>query len=162
MIASSLRCTALLAAIIALGLVAGPTVADEGKSITGHFKGNGKTATLTCVSAEKKTEDGKTRTVLIFSEKEPAKGKKPDFEAMFGRLGSALIITVKEDGQVVGCFVAHAEHKKGGFNAIGDIKMSDFKVADGKLTGKLSTGGEVEAFGEKWDVDIKFTTKAPK
>ena len=39
--------------------------------------------------------------------------------------------------------------------------MSDYKLADGKVKGKLSSGGEVETFGEKWEVKIKFETKAP-
>ena len=41
------------------------------------------------------------------------------------------------------------------------MKMSDFKLEKGKIQGKLSTGGEKDAFGDKWEVDIKFEAKAP-
>jgi hypothetical protein len=62
---------------------------------------------------------------------------------------------------VAGCEVVHAAHKKSGFTAIGDLKTADFKIADGKVTGRLTTGGEVAAFGEKWEVKLKFDVPAP-
>jgi hypothetical protein len=39
--------------------------------------------------------------------------------------------------------------------------MNDFKIENGQIQGKISAGGEKETFGETWDVDLTFNTKAP-
>jgi hypothetical protein len=68
---------------------------------------------------------------------------------------------VTPEGKVVGCEVCHSAHKKSGFSEIGTIKTTDFKIADGKVTGGLTSDGEKETFGEKWEVKIKFEVKKP-
>jgi len=134
----------------------------EDPPVSGVFKGNGQEAKLAYVSASKgEPFADKPTIVIVFTEKDHSKDKKPRTGAMFGKYGSALIITVYEDGKIVGCQVAHAAHQKGTFNSIGTIKMSDFKLEGGKIQGKLSTGGEAETFGQKWEVDLKFQAKAP-
>jgi len=152
----------LLIAVTGVFAITGSLAAADEQTVSGIFKGNGQEAKLACVSAAKgEPLADKPTIVLVFSEKDHTKDKKAQVGAMFGKYGSALIIKVYENGQIVGCQVCHENHKKSGFNSIGDIKMSDFKLADGKIQGKLSTGGEAEAFGEKWEVDIKFQAKAP-
>lgn len=150
---------------VALGLTAGATADDkknEKKPVSGLFKGNGQEAKLAFASAHKgEPLSDKPTIVLIFTEKDHSKEKNPRVKAFFGDFGSALIITVKHDGKVVGCEVAHAAHKKSGFSDIGRMKTTDFKLADGKVTGKLTTDGEVETFGEKWEVKIEFAVNAP-
>jgi hypothetical protein len=151
----------LLAATGALA-IAGSLAAADDAPVSGVFKANGQEAKLAYLSASKgEPFADKPTIVLIFTEKDHAKDKKPDIGAMFGKYGSALIITINEDGKIVGCQVAHSALKKGAFNSIGTIKMSDYKLADGKMQGKLSTGGESETFGDKWEVDIKFQAPAP-
>jgi hypothetical protein len=126
-------------------------------TVTGIFKGNGKDAKIAFVSARwGEPFSGKTGIVLVFSEKDQSKIKKPDFDAAFGKLGSALVISVHEDGQIFGCQVAHSAHQKSGFSSIGSIEMSDFTFADGKVEGELTTNGQVETFGETWEVKLKF------
>jgi hypothetical protein len=39
--------------------------------------------------------------------------------------------------------------------------MSHFKLEGGKIQGKLSSGGERETFGQKWEVDLQFHALAP-
>ena len=39
--------------------------------------------------------------------------------------------------------------------------MSDFKIENGQIQGKISTGSKKETFGQAWDVDLTFNTKAP-
>ena len=140
----------------------GPTVtlADD-PPVSGVFKGNGQEAKLAYVSTVKGETFGKPTIIIVFTEKDHSEAKKPQIMAGFGKFGSALIITVYLDGQIVGCQVAHAAHQKGAFNSIGTIKMSDFKLEGGKIQGKLSTEGEAETFGQKWEVDLKFQAKAP-
>jgi hypothetical protein len=140
----------------------GPVAAADDPPVSGVFKGNGQEAKLAYVSTVKGEPLADKQTiVIVFTEKDPSGAKKPQVMAGFGKFGSALIITVYEDGKIVGCEVAHAAHTKGTFSSIGKIKMSDFKLEGGKIQGKLSTEGETETFGQKWEVDLKFQAKAP-
>lgn len=126
-------------------------------TVSGTFKGNGKDAKIAFVSARwGEPFDDKPGIVLVFTEKDHSQNKKPDFDASFGKFGSALIISLHEDGQIYGCQVVHTAHKKQGFSSIGSIRTNNFEYADGKVEGELLTDGEVDVFGEKWSVDLKF------
>jgi len=126
-------------------------------TVTGVFKGNGKDANLAFVSARwGEPFSGKTGIVLVFTEKDHSKVKKPDFDANFGKFGSALIISLHEDGGIYGCQIVHTAHKKQGFSSIGNMEMSEFNFADGKVEGELRTTGEAEFFGDTWEVNLKF------
>jgi hypothetical protein len=163
-ITMSMRSCSHLALLTALGLTAGPLAADEKKDppVSGLFKGNGQEAKLTCVTAHQgEPSRDKPTIVLIFTEKDHTKVAKPRVKAFFGDYGSALIITVTHDGRVVGCEVAHAAFKKGGFNDLGVMKTIDFKLEGGTVKGQLTTDGERDTFGEKWEVKLKFQVKAP-
>ena len=83
-------------------------------SVTGVFKGNGKEAKLAYVSAHWREPFGDKPSVdLVFTEKDHSKDKKPDLNAAFGRFGSALIISVNDDGEIFGCQVVHSAHQTG-------------------------------------------------
>ena len=153
--------TALAASAVCVALAA-PVVAEDKKDapVSGTFTGNGKEAKLAFVSS-KKSDFGKDNVVLIFTEKDHSKEKNPETAAMFNKCGSALIITVTPEGKVTGCQVCHEGHKKSGFNDIGTLETKDFKIADGKLTGQLTTNGVKETFGEKWEVRLTFSVKKP-
>ncbi len=126
-------------------------------TVTGVFKGNGKEAKLAYVSAHwREPFDGKPSIVLVFSEKDHSKDKKPDFNASFGKFGSALTISLHEDGSIFGCEVMHTALKKQGFSSIGTMEAKDFTFENGKVEGELTTNGPSEFFGETWEVDIKF------
>jgi hypothetical protein len=126
-------------------------------SVTGVFKGNGKDANLAYVSARwGEPFSGRTGIVLVFTEKDHSKTKKPDIEAMFGKFGSALIISLHEEGDIYGCQVVHSAHKKQGFSSIGSIETSGFTYDAGKVEGELTTNGPVETFGDTWEVKLKF------
>lgn len=125
--------------------------------VSGTFKGNGKNAKLAHVSARlDEPFNDKPGLVLVFTEKDHSKDKKPDFKAGFGDYGSALIISCHEDGSIYGCQVAHAAHEKGAFSSIGKIETMEFQIAGGQVQGKLTTGGEDETFGQTWEVDLTF------
>jgi hypothetical protein len=136
--------------------------AGDQAPVSGLFKGNGKEAKLVYVSALKgEPLADKPTIVLVMTEKDHLKEKKPYIKAGFGHFGSALIVTVYHDGKIVGCEVAHTAHEKGAFTALGDLTMKDFKLDDGKIEGKLATKGEVKTFGQTWEVNLKFKAKAP-
>ena len=48
--------------------------------------------------------------------------------AMFGKFGSALIISLHEDGQIYSCQVVHSAHQKQGFSSIGNIEATEFSL----------------------------------
>ena len=126
-------------------------------SVTGVFKGNGKEAKLTYVSAHWREPFGdKPSMDLVFTEKDHSKDKKPDLNAAFGRFGSALIISLHDDGEIFGCQVVHSAHQKQGFSSIGSIHTNDFTFEGGKVDGELTTDGQIDTFGETWEVKIKF------
>ena len=126
-------------------------------SVTGVFKGNGKDAKLAHVSAHwREPFSDKPSMDLVFTEKDHSKDEKPDFNAAFGKFGSALIISVHEDGEIFGCQVVHSAHQKQGFSSIGSIHTNNFTFENGKMEGELTTDGKVDTFGETWEVKIKF------
>src|SRR6478672_5175282 len=126
-------------------------------SVTGVFKGNGKDAKLTNVSAHWREPFGdKPSIVLVFTEKDHSKDKKPDFNAGFGKFGSALVVSLHEDGDIFGCEVAHSALKHQNFSSIGKINTNDFEYADGQVKGELTTDGAADVFGETWEVNVKF------
>lgn len=126
-------------------------------SVSGVFKGNGKDAKLTFVSAHwREPFSDKPSMDLVFTEKDHSKDHKPDLNASFGRFGSALIISLHDDGEIFGCQVVHSAHHKQGFSSIGSIHTNDFTFEGGKVEGELTTDGQVDTFGETWEVKIKF------
>src|SRR5262252_7939256 len=134
---------ALLLALVGFLAIVRPVAAGEDSPVSGVFKGNGKEAKLAYVSTRKGEPFADKPTVIItFTEKDHSKEKKPDFKAGFGDFGSALIITINDEGKIIGCVVTHAAHKQKGFSTVGGIKMSAFKVKDGKIQGKIATDGE--------------------
>ncbi len=131
-------------------------------TVTGKFLGNGKNAAIKFVIVEEEEAfGGKEAVKVIFTEKDPATSKKPSFDAVFGKLGSALILSVDLDGGIFGCEVAHSAHKKQGFSSVGRIKMAEFKIAGGNVTGRVTTGEELDTFGDKWEVDMTFAAPMP-
>lgn len=151
-------------ALLKAGEVPPPTVvktpgpaANVPASVSGIFKGNGKEAKIAYVSARwGEPFDGKPGIILVLTEKDHSKAQKPDFDAAFGKFGSALVISVHEDGRIYGCQVVHTAHKKQGFSSVGNIETADFTFTDGKVDGEITTNGQVDTFGETWEVKLKF------
>jgi hypothetical protein len=130
--------------------------------LSGVFKGNDQPAKLAFVSAHKgRAIAGKETIKLVFTEKDHAKDDQADLQALFGHYGSALIIGIQPDGKVVTCDIAHEALKQKPISSPSSVKMSDFKNEGGQISGKLATDGKQEAFGQTWEVNIIFKTKAP-
>ncbi len=131
--------------------------------IKGTFLGDGKDANLQYLIVQtRESFDDRAAIRLIFTEKDSSKSSKPDFDAGFKKLGSALILSVFKDGQIFGCEVAHSAHPKSPFSSVGKIKITDMKVTDTEVSGHVTTGGEDDAFGQKWNVDLTFSAPLPK
>lgn len=155
-----------VAALLFSGLLITPARAQsvpDQPAVKGTFLGDGKDGKIQYLVVQTREPfSDKPSIRLIFTEKNPASSKKPDFDAGFKKLGSALIISVFRDGGIFGCEVAHTAHPKSPFSAIGEIKMTDFKVTETQVSGQVTTGGEREAFGQKWNVDLTFSAPLPK
>ena len=136
---------------------AGGPAANVKPSVTGTFMGNGKEAKLDYVSA-RWTEpfDNKPGILLLFTEKDHSRNKKPDTDAMFGKYGSELIISLHEDGAIYSCQVVHNALKNKGFSSSGSIEATPFTYENGKVEGEITTNGPADAFDEKWEVKLKF------
>jgi hypothetical protein len=50
----------------------------------------------------------------------------------------------------------HSALKHSGFSSTGSIETSGFSYGDGKVDGEITTNGQVDTFGETWEVNIKF------
>jgi hypothetical protein len=144
-------------------VVAGATQLIAADSeVSGIFKGNDQPAKLAFVSAHKGTPlRGQETIKLVFTEKDHSKDEQADLKALFGDYGSALVIGIQLDGKVVTCDVRHEAHKQKPISSPTSVKMSEFKSENGQLLGKLATDGKAEAFGETWEVNLTFKTKAP-
>ena len=151
--------------IFSVLLVVAPIAAQSGAAdseVSGIFKGNDQPANLAFVSAHKGTPVGGKETIkLVFTEKDHSKEEGPDLKALFGNYGSALVIGIQPDGKVVTCDVAHEAHKQKPISSPASVKISEFKNEGGQISGKIVTDGKVEAFGQTWEVNLIFKTKAP-
>lgn len=153
--------TALLSTLIACSSQAQTSSAKP--VVKGTFLGDGKDGNLQYLIVQTREPFSDQAAVrLIFTEKDSSKSKKPDFDAGFKKLGSALILSVFKDGSIFGCEVAHSAHAKSPFSSVGKIKITDIKVTDTEISGHVTTGGEDDAFGQKWNVDLTFSAPLPK
>jgi len=168
---NSPRFSFLQAAVVLAGLMSCCTTVVQAQAqalpdkpvVSGTFLGNGKDAKIQYLVVQAREPFSDQAAIrLIFTEKNPSSSKKPDFDAGFKKLGSALILSVFKDGGIFGCEVAHTALPKSPFSAIGEIKMKDFKVTETHVSGHVSTGGELDAFGQKWNVDLTFSAPLPK
>ena len=157
----SIQRVVILSAVVVSSLSAAQLRAADSE-VSGVFKGNDQPAKLMFVSAHKGTPvAGKDTIKLVFTEKDHAKDERPDLKALFGDYGSALMIGIQPDGKVVTCDIAHEAHKQKPISSPSSVKMSEFKNERGQISGKLATDGKQEAFGQTWEVNLIFKTKAP-
>jgi hypothetical protein len=148
--------------VVAVGLLSAAQLHAADSEVSGVFKGNDQPAKLMFVSAHKGTAfAGKDTIKLVFTEKDHAKDERPDLKALFGDYGSALMIGIQPDGKVVTCDIAHEALKQKPISSPSSVKMSEFKNEGGQISGKLATDGKQEAFGQTWEVNLIFKTKAP-
>jgi hypothetical protein len=129
--------------------------------LSGVFKGNDQTAKLAFVSAHKGSPLGDKETIkLVFTEKDHSKDDRPDLKALFGDYGSALLVGIQRDGKIVTCDIVHEAHKQKPISSPASAKMSEFKNESGQISGKIATDGKQEAFGQTWEINLTFKTKA--
>jgi hypothetical protein len=149
----------MVAGALAHVVLAGPAVAGE---VSGKYVGNGKSAKLTSalVVPHDPWNDEPAYT-LVLSEKAPSGSMGADTQAMFGKLGDAITITVTKSGKIIGTQVSHQALKKAGFSTVGTIESEGLKIEDGTLSGGFYTTKEQDFFGDKWELDLKAKAALP-
>ncbi|WP_050027963.1 hypothetical protein [Verrucomicrobium sp. BvORR034] len=158
-----LRPTHLLALLAGVILTGSLHAQSDKATVSGTFLGDGKDGKIQHLVVQTREPFSDQAAIrLVFTEKNPSASKKPDFDAGFKKLGSALIISVFKDGGIFGCEVAHTAHSKSPFSSVGVIKMEGFTVTDTQVSGRLTTGKEQEFFGQTWNVDLTFSAPLPK
>jgi len=148
--------------VLAVVILSAAQTGGADSKVSGIFKGNDHPANLAFVSALKGKPVADKETIkLLFSEKDHSKDEQPDLKALFGTYGSALIIGIEPNGKVVTCDVVHDAHQQKPISSPASVKMSEFRNEGGQISGKIATDGKQEAFGQTWEVNLTFKTKAP-
>jgi hypothetical protein len=141
-----------------------PVVATTGPAVAGTYTGNGKPAVITQVTAHKDDPfDGQPITALVFTTKDQGGDDKAAFDALFDKFGDAIVVKIEPDGTVIGADVVHAglQSPSGSVSLSGVLKLEGYSAAGGQIAGHLTSGGPVDVFGQKLNVDLTFHTKAP-
>jgi len=153
----------IFSVVIIVSLLSAAQLPAADSEVSGVYLGNDQPAKLAFVSAHKATPVAGQETIaLVFTEKDHSKDTQPELKALFGNYGSALVVGIHADGKVVTCDIAHEALKQKPISSPSSVKMSEFKNEGGQISGKLATDGKQEAFGQTWEVDLTFRTKAPK
>lgn len=141
-----------VAACLALG-----GVALAAGTVIGTYTGNDQEGKLShAVFLPHDDHQGEKVYLLVFSQKDPKGIKKPDFDAMFGKLGHALVVRVSASGAILGAEICHQALKRSGFSSLGTLTLEGFKVDGNRLAGRL-TSGEERTFGDDvWEADFSF------
>jgi hypothetical protein len=148
----------LAALAIVTGVGIGQAIGAAGPVVSGKYLGNGKPAQLAFARIVPHEDwEGAKAWTLVISEKDVAKVDKPDFDAMFGELGHALVVGLNEKGSIFSVQVCHQALEKSGLSSSGTLSIEGFTIAGGKLSARFFTTKEEEFFGDRWEIDLKVT-----
>jgi hypothetical protein len=147
--------------ILAAVVLAAPAAWSAGQ-VSGKYIGNGKPAKLVhAVVVPHEPWQGEAAYTVILAEKDPAGVKKPDFDAMFGKLGHALVVNVTRKGDIIGTQVCHQALEKSGFSSSGTLFVDGFKIEGKQLSGRFYTKEKEEFFGDTWEIDLTVKAGLP-
>lgn len=133
-------------------------------TLSGKYAGNGKEAKMAFISAwTREPFSGKDAIQIVMTERDHSASKRPDWDADFGKFGSALTISMfRADGRIFGCQVAHDALKRKPVSVLGTIKTLDFKLAGERVEGRFSSGGVDKLFDETYEIDLTFAADIRK
>jgi hypothetical protein len=159
---------AVLACLAALGLlIAWPNAnatTPDASAVSGVYMAGGEPAALTDVTAHKDDPfGGQPVTALVFTVAPQGDDVDADSDAHNGKFGDALVVRVQPDGRIIGVDMLHHGLVKtdGYITAVGVLSLQDYQVAGGEISGHLTSGGRVDAWGQQINVDLTFHVRAP-
>ncbi len=128
--------------------------------VSGKYLANNKEAKLAYALALQIDDwSGEPAYQIILTEKDPAGATKPDFDALFGKLGSALLVKITKSGKIIGTEICHQNLKRSGVSSIGNLNVEKFKIDANTIHGRIFTNGLAKVFDETWETDL--TIAAP-
>ncbi|HEV8581248.1 MAG TPA: hypothetical protein VGX68_19455 [Thermoanaerobaculia bacterium] len=146
---------------LAAVLLAVPAAWSAGQ-VTGKYIGNGKPAKLAYVVVlPHEPWQGEKAYTIILAEKNPAGVEKPDFDAMFGKLGDALVLSVTGKGDIFSTQVCHQALKRSGFSTSGTVYVDNFKLEGKQLSGRFYTKEKESFFDDSWEADLNVKATVP-
>jgi hypothetical protein len=153
------------AMVVGLGLLAGLVGAGQVFAVgqvSGKYVGNGKVAKLAhAVVVSHDPWKGELAYTLVLSEKDPSSSKDAGSDALFGKLGDALTITVTKSGSIIGTQVCHQALKRAGFSSLGVMSVEGLKIEGGNLSGRFYTQKLQDFFDDTWEVDVTAKAALP-
>ena len=84
-----------------------------------------------------------------------------DFDAMFGKLGDALVISVTAKGDIFSTQVCHQALKRSGFSTTGSLFVDNFKIEGKQLSGRFYTKKKEDFFDDSWEADLNVKATVP-
>jgi len=141
---------------------AAPT-APAAASVSGTFTVDGKPATLSFAGAYKDEPfGGQPVTALVFTQNDQKGDAQPADDALFRKLGDAIVAKVQPDGTLIEFDLVHAALKEpSSVSLSGPVTLKDFKLDASVLSGHLTTSGPTDVFGQSVVIDLTFRAPAP-
>ncbi len=155
-----MHCTKIKITVLVLLSISTILFAADTSPVTGKYLGNNKEAKLgyaLAVPIDPWQEEPAYQIVL--TEKDPSKVAKPEFDALFGKLGHALLVKVTKSGKIFGSEICHQDLKRSGVSQVGVLNIEKFKMEGNTISGRFFTKGPVKIFDETWECDL--TIAAP-
>jgi hypothetical protein len=144
--------------LLAWSLLLVSAVSYAAQPVAGTYEVHGKSAKLNYAYAKKGTFLDKPVTVLVLSEKEPAKAG--DFNVDGGDLGDAIELTLSEqDGafEIENSVFHHAAFPGASGRFL--VSAEEMQAANGEISGHLVSGTFADAVQMK--VDLRFHARQP-
>jgi hypothetical protein len=128
--------------------------------VAGKYLGNNKEAKLAYALALPIDDwSGEKAYQIVLTEKDPSAVAKPEFDALFGKLGHALLVKVTQSGKIFGSEICHQDLKRSGVSQVGVLNLEKFKIESNTIHGRFFTNGAAKIFDETWECDL--TIAAP-
>ena len=136
-------------------LISAMLFAADAPQVTGKYLGNNKEAKLVYgLAVPIDPWQGEPAYQIVLTEKDPSKAEKPEFDALFGKLGHALLMKVTKSGKIIGSEICHRDLKRSGVSQVGVLNLEKFKIEGNMISGRFFTKGPVEIFDETWECDL--------
>lgn len=135
----------------------------SGPPVSGAYTVGGESAQLTDATAHADDPfNGEPVTAILLTTR-PQDGGATALTTLTGNYGDAIIVRVLADGRAIGeDFIHHGLDKTGGhLSGSGIITLTDYRNAGGQISGRLSSNGPTDEFGQSLNVDLTFHAKSP-
>jgi hypothetical protein len=147
--------TKMKIAVLVLLSISTILFAADTPQVTGKYLGNNKEAKLVYgLALPIDPWQGEPAYQIVLTEKDPSKADKPEFDALFRKLGHALLMKVTKSGKIIGSEICHQDLERSGVSQVGVLNVEKFKIEGNTISGRFFTKGPAEIFDETWECDL--------